>query len=335
MESRFGALHFSTVLPGKAFQRISRRLDSEGVEVVYDLEDTHWDPLDERRTAERREAARLNLQELVRGRVKKTGENYGINFSVRINGIGTNDAQKDVCALAELRIPFRSLVLPKVCSASCLLTFLEIAKGYGLRFQEIIPILESRQALEGVGELLEELSDSRDSRVRRVMFGAFDYCLDCGIWPFLQQNTFEFWSLVKNLVGEIERRGFEYVHTPFQRVNDSGTFETIVFRLLGICERQFWMSTMTRGQLAALTVVAHCVESGCGDSIRAAREEFADGGIDGLALAAEAVHTYESSTRDPRTGRDHGFVLDVRTGWFISPHEYLAAKRYLDTQWAS
>jgi hypothetical protein len=44
-----------------------------------------------------------------------------------------------------------------------------------------------------------------------------------------------------------------------------------------------------------------------------------------LALAHRVVKLFEERRR-----RDHGFVVDSRDGRFIPPHEYVAARRYLE-----
>lgn len=86
--SSFDVLHFSTVFPGRALPRLIRRIESRGVQVVYDLEDTHWIPTDAALTTELKRRARLDLAELLESPFAT-----GPSFGVKVNPFGRRVAR--------------------------------------------------------------------------------------------------------------------------------------------------------------------------------------------------------------------------------------------------
>ncbi len=318
MRSALRLLHFSTILPGAAFLRLTRRIESRDVQVVFDLEDTHWDPGDARRTAERKSTARRLLLALADARVSA-----GMPpLSVRVNGLQSPESEADVALLGELarRGPIRSVVLPKVEEPGMVEEFLRRTAAVGASPPEVIPLVETGRAVENLGALLAGLrGGAQADRVRRVMYGAFDHCLDVGRWPFWEQDTAVFWEFLEGLVARVEDEGFEYVHTPIDAIADARLFRQLVERLGEICRRPYSVSTLTESQIRA--VLEPPAEPEPGLELRHPTVDAAEA----LARAREVVEAYHTRRR-----RGQGFVTDARLGRFISPHEVLAAQAYLE-----
>ena len=316
--SSFDVLHFSTVFPGRALPRLIRRIESRGVQVVYDLEDTHWIPTDAGHTTELKHRARLDLAELLESPFAT-----GSSFGVKVNALGTDDGDRDIALLASLlpRHRLHAIILPKVESAATVAAFLRVCEAAGVTFEEVVPLIETTGGVDRVDDLLQGLAKANPRLpVRRIMYGANDHCLDSGRWPFWRQDEREFWETVRRLVGAIEAHGFGYVHTPFAGLQATVDFAVVIQRLTTICENRFTISTLDEAQ----TTTALRYRDGVPSTPGAPRDASLSDG-EALALAHRVVKLFEE-----RRGRDHGFVIDSRDGRFIPPHEYVAALRHIE-----
>jgi citrate lyase beta subunit len=313
----YTVLHFSTILPGPAFRRFTRRIESRGVQVVFDLEDTHWDPDDPVRTAERKSTARRLLLDLA------AGEPAGgkTPLTVRVNGLRTKEFPEDLALLGELasRRPLRCVVLPKVEDADMVGMFLELSAQVGAPCPEVIPLIETGRGVQNLGSILTDLRKRFGAGpVRRVMYGAFDHCLDTGRWPFWEQVSGEFWEFLEGFVERVEGGGFSYVHTPIDAIADKGFFRQVIARLRTVCHRPYVVSSLVEMQILA------ALEPLTGVPALVPRR---------LAVTAQEAHARARrvvSAYAQRKRLDAGFVIDARLGRFISPHEVVAARAYLE-----
>lgn len=316
--SSFDVLHFSTVFPGRALPRLVRRIESRGVQVVYDLEDTHWIPTDAPLTSELKRRARLDLAELLESPFAS-----GPAFGVKVNPFGTEDGDSDVALLASLvpRHRLQAVILPKVESAATVEAFLQVCDAAGVTCEEVVPLIETTRAVDFLDDFLDGLAAANlRSRVRRIMYGANDHCLDSGRWPFWRQDEREFWETVQGLARTIEAHGFGYVHTPFAGLQATTDFTVAIQRVGAICKDRFTISTLDEAQTTAALRARDEVPSTL-DAPRGATLSDAEA----LALAHRVVKLF-----DERRRRDHGFVIDSRDGRFIPPHEYVAALRHIE-----
>jgi citrate lyase beta subunit len=314
----FDVLHFSTVFPGRALPRLVRRIESRGVQVVFDLEDTHWIPTDVTLTTELKRRARRHLAELLESPFAT-----GPSFGVKVNAFGTEDGDRDVALLASLvpRHQPHAVILPKVESAATVDAFLRACENAGVTCEEVVPLIETTRGVERVEDLLDGLAAANlASPVRRIMYGANDYCLDSGRWPFWRQDEREFWELVQSLARTIEAHGFGYVHTPFASLQATTGFMVAIQRLRAICQDRFTISTLDEAQSTA----ALRARDGLPLTPDAPRGPTLSD-AEALALAHRVVKLF-----DERRRRDHGFVVDSSDGRFIPPHEYVAAVRHIE-----
>jgi citrate lyase beta subunit len=312
----YAILHFSTILDGPAFQRLARRIESRGIQVVFDLEDTHWDPEDAERTRRRKSAARRALIGLASAR-----RDHGLPpLTVRINGPATEEWGEDLGLLQELARSrlLRCVVLPKVEGAAAVAALLDECSQEDRPLPEVIPLVETGRGVSDLARILTELRESFGGQVRRVMYGGFDHCLDTRRWPFWEQDTLAFWEVIERFVSSVEAEGFEYVHTPIDAVADRLLLRQILARLGSICRRRFTITTLVENQIEAALEAA-------GEVAPLRLRQPATGEDEARARASSIVLAFEQGRR-----REHGFMIDPALGRFISPHEVLAARRYLE-----
>jgi citrate lyase beta subunit len=311
-------LHFSTVFPGRALPRLIRRIESRGVQVVYDLEDTHWIPTDAELTTELKRRARRDLAELLESPLAA-----GRPFGVKVNAFSIADGERDIALLASVapRHRLHAVILPKVESAATVEAFVRACEAVGVTCEEVVPLIETVRGVDLLDDILNQLAAANStSAVRRIMFGANDYCLDSGRWPFWGQDEQEFWEIVERLARTIEAHGFGYVHTPFAALRSTVDFRVAIRRLAAICEHGFTISTLDEGQvIAALPATDGILPE------PSAPQHATLSDADALELAHRVVRLFEERRR-----RDHGFVVDSRDGRFIPPHEYVAARRHIE-----
>ncbi len=320
MSPDYGILHFSTIIPGPAFRRLVRRIESGGVQVVYDLEDTHWDPDDRPHTLSRKAAARRHLQQLAAARRLDGAP----PLTVRINAMGTPESDDDLRLLADLSRsePLGCVVLPKVDDPAMLARFLERTRREAIACREVIPLVETRRAVDGLGDLLAGIRRlPGGAPVHRIMYGMFDHCLDSGLWPFWDADSSLLWDLLSGLVAQIEAYGFDYVHTPIAAIGDGDRLRAHISRLQTICTRRFYVSTLVESQLQAAR------RGGLDPSNGLRVQDRAPGQAEKRDWALSVVEAYQG--RRAR-GRELGFIIAGRLGHFVSPHEYVAARRYLE-----
>jgi citrate lyase beta subunit len=315
--SSFEVLHFSTVFRGRALPRLVRRIESRGVQVVYDLEDTHWIPTDAALTTELKRQARRDLAELLEARNASEP-----SFGIRVNAFGTEDGERDIALLASLAPRHRPdvIILPKVESAATIEAFLRVCEATGVAYTEVVPLIETTRGVDIVNDILNELASNSRSPIRRIMYGAYDHCLNSGRWPFWRQVEPEFWETVRGLARAIEAHGFGYIHTPLTGLRATADFTDGIQRLGAICRSRFTISTLDEAQVTAALGARDGVQFTPGP-LRGATLSDAEA----LALAHRVVKLFEERRR-----RDYGFVVDSRNGQFISPHEYVAAVRYIE-----
>ncbi|MFZ9933226.1 MAG: hypothetical protein ACO3G9_08530, partial [Chthoniobacterales bacterium] len=132
-----------------------------------------------------------------------------------------------------------------------------------------------------------------------------------------------YWDPVERVAGAAMSAGLRYVHPPEANLRNEVLLEFMVWKLRGICgdRLDFYSAGMSQTTiLRRLTGKASLNAAGFGHIAwipSLAPEEK-------KRLAEETCVLFEEHNR-----QEHSFSADARTGRFISPHEYLAAVRYL------
>ncbi|PWA08137.1 CoA ester lyase [Pueribacillus theae] len=143
-------------VPGNRTDRVAKALHSNAEAVIIDLEDAV--------AVEEKEKVRNDVNKLLKDLSATKKKLY-----VRINDMNTPFWKKDVHVVASH--PFLGVMLPKTNRAE------EIrALEKELSNQAIIPLIETAKGILNAYEIA-----SASSKVKRLAFGALDYCLDIGI----------------------------------------------------------------------------------------------------------------------------------------------------------
>jgi len=206
------------------------------------------------------------------------------------------------------------IVLPKLETELDLVDCLAAIRTHKVACRSIVPIVETRRAMANLGELLVAF---RRAGIEWVVYGHYDLGLDSGWWPFPEHNEPAFWDHVEPLIARIEAAGLRYVHPPYFHIHDDAGLARILARLRHVCRREFGILTIGLQQASMASRLRE------GGGLPGAEPEGTPAD-DPVALARRIADAYLTTQRP-----GVGFALDPRTGEFISPHLYLAARDYL------
>lgn len=293
-----------------ALTRLEQRARRWGAQVVLDLEDGVQDPLHPERTPAVKIAARECVREFARTDVP------GRPLSIRINPLGTQELARDLVLLHDLArdVRWERIIVPKVEREGSVREFEGLLDSCGVTWSELVPTVET---VAGVHRLDVWIEGLRGTTARIVQFGHFDYNLDAGNWPFLDQRSNGLWDVVATIIRKVEDAGMEYSHSPHAELEDHEGLRRILGRLGKLCRRRFWMTTLTLEQSRA------CSE-GAAEEGRPTEPQDELTGIAKLDKARELVATFRACRCAGRS-----FAVARDRARFLSPHEYWGAMRYL------
>jgi citrate lyase beta subunit len=289
--------------------------------IILDLEDALWDVTDPARTEELKAAGRRTLVALAAEHPELFQRQ---SIGVRVNRVSGRDGDLDFAALEQVAAsaPIACVMMPKVQGVRGVEAGRDRIRALGLSPSTLIPILETRRALSRLDVILDAASAAG---VEWAVFGLYDLALDSRWWPFPDHDGEELWSVCRPFLDRVEAAGIRFIDAPYGKVHDDAGLIRILDRLAASCRREFGVLTVSVRQ----TVVTGAFATGRA-GLGEGRNGVAKGPpIDPLELATRVVALY-----DDRLRTRISFTLDPVTGRFISPHVYLAARRFLQEQHA-
>ena len=289
-----------------------------GATIVLDLEDSLWNVADPAATAALKASGRATLVTLARDH----GDLFRSHvIGVRINAISGSEAAADIeaIALAAASAPISVVVVPKVESGDDLPTTIDGLRAHDVAIREVVPIIESRRAMATLDAVL---GSATAVRAEWVIYGLYDLSLDAGWWPFPEHESTAFWDRAAPFIERVEAAGLHYVHPPFMRTQDEAGLLAVLDRARRACRSEFGLLAVSLAQARA-TERLNAGRPALAAPGRASARPDAD--VDPISFAERVVAVYLANHRP-----DAAFALDPRTGEFIPPHTYLAARRFLD-----
>jgi citrate lyase beta subunit len=294
--------------------RLMRSSAGLGAVVVLDLEDGLWDVVDPSRTAQLKAAAREHLAQLAAEQAEAWRDQQ---LGVRLNRLADSESAADLHVLGELGkagVELACVLVTKVESSTELERWATQLSAHAVVYRSIVPIVET---VAGLTNLESICAAARDLGGRWVVYGHYDYALDAGWWPFPDDRSAGYWRHVESIIQRVEAAGISYVHPPFFRLKRLDEFAGLVERLARTCHRPF--GVLTFGAQQALIVVGHAPHRQ-----PAAETLVSSDHGNPSQYARELIDAYLANRRSSMS-----FAIDPRTGDFIAPHQFLAARRYL------
>ncbi len=304
--------------PVRVMERLIRSM-VPGTMAILDLEDGYLDVRDPARTSERREGGRRHLLELC---ARSQGCTDGRPVAMRINSAGTEDFVRDLPVMRAVAETFglAALMLPKVVSGEVFMRALSALEDCSIPKGTLIPMVETEKEMRGIDEIL---AAAVAADAPAVVYGHHDYCLDVGCWPFPGPAEQAYWEPVERVAQAAMGAGLRYVHPPEVSLRDEVLLGRMISTLRGICGDRF--DVMSAG-MSQTPLLLRMTEESSESAVtpEPVFDRLPLGPEEKKQLAEETCALFEENNR-----QEHSFSADARTGRFISPHEYLAAVRYL------
>ncbi len=289
-----------------------------GTMAVLDLEDGYLDVRDPGKTSERRASGRQQLLELC---ANALGRANGRPVAVRVNVAGSEDFARDLPVVRAVAETFglATVMLPKVESADQLRRAHAGLAAEGFEFGDLVPMIETRKGMNRIDEIVAAAVQLGSPA---VVYGHHDYWLDAGAWPFPGPRDKSYWEPVERVAGPVLAAGLRYVHPPEAELRDEALLVDMVERLRSLCGERFDLFSAGMSQTPILRRLM--ADASSDKSLPALSEHCVVEPAEKVRLAKETCALFEQNNRP-----EHAFSADARSGRFISPHEYLAAKYYL------
>ncbi|MDD3860884.1 MAG: hypothetical protein PHW83_11855 [Bacteroidales bacterium] len=229
----------------------------------------------------------------------------------RINEYGNNRYVDDIEALKELGdFKFRCVFLSICSSADVLKKFL--ADNENIRFEEVIPIIENNEAYTN----LEEIMKVKHPKFKNVAFGHCDYNLNCNIFPFIHQDNPRYWFWVQKFEKLCKDNNIGYINSHYLNVNHA-----MHFKLMLKNTSRFFSDF---GQVTLNTLQSStCFNFKETDLINVRELDM----LEDLNLTEYAKKIVDLFEKYNPEGRGYTIMPDTKV--FVSPQEYVAAKRFV------
>jgi citrate lyase beta subunit len=315
-------MEFVPALSTRLLCRILGRIRSGPALPIFDVEDGFWDPLDAARTVEIKARAR----EVLIGLCTDHPDQVALQpVALRINGYSTPEFERDlpvVAALAEIA-PSLTILLSKANSATDLMFAMGRLSEHGVSVEAIVPLLETAQ---GIGNVRSICALAGEFDLKGIVYGIFDYHLEAGVFPFPTQTDAPHWEMVSALVGCCRDHGLSFVHPPYPGLRDVSGIQTIVRQLRHLCGSKFTILSAGPTQTPLLVQAirdSHERSLEIDPESPGAAASLTD--AEKRRIAMEIVEAFGAHLRS-----ELSFTSDARRSRFIPPHEYLAARNYLE-----
>jgi citrate lyase beta subunit len=295
--------------PLRSPQLILRLLRSVPLETIiaFDLEDSADDVLNPENAKRLKRQARENLSALYSGA-------YPIpehRVMVRINASSSGYQELDLSVIAALHRQGHliGIMIPKVETVAQVehcLSALPCLDGSEL---DVELLIESRRGVAALPAILSAVGE----RITTVALGHYDYCYDAQVWPFWDYDSGALWQVADLLIESATAHQIRYRHATLPYLGEHRSFPFVRERLLS--------SIAERVGVALLSVDQHKYYD---QAVLDTHAEAQSQQLDAFSQAQETIEAFEAAA-----GMKRAFAVSAKR--FTPPHEYLAARRYLET----
>lgn len=285
------------------------RLINFNITVCFDLEDSVQDLFLPENNSALKQIARAKIKEIFQLK------NFpGIGSGIRLNSFHSNEINSDLEFLSELKelTHIKSILLPKTESREEVESLLKALDKFEITIQEIIPVIETRKGFNNLSTIIA----NGNEKLKRIAFGHCDFNHDNNIFPFFHQNSKQYWEWIKEIVSVTEPAGIEIINSPFLKLNDDNSYNSMLSKLTHFCKDSFGQITLTYRQIELCENFRFQKRQLNGLNKNLTVPEISD-------YAQEIIRDFESHNMKK------GFSVTQANKTLISPHEYVSAKKYL------
>lgn len=292
----------------KACIYFGRKALSRGHSLILDLEDSVQNLDDIELTRDLKDDARCSVRRVMSS-VKKSSRE---RIFIRINAVSTEFYSKDIEMVKDMAKWMQGegeclgIFVPKISRVSYEEIISDLRRCPNVI---IVAMIEGEEGFKFLGDLSKsrELEDER--KIKAVHYGHFDYCLDSGIFPFTEYGSSHFWLMTGRLLAAVRQCGIkEYIQTPYPYLDSDNIAR------LKECDQLLRSNVDGIKTSSCVLGYESLVESREDEEIR----------VSDISYAKDLVRQFRSAQRIKRSFSTIG-------GRFIPPHEYYAAKRFLES----
>ena len=284
---------------------LTKKLFSKNRNVILDLEDSAQDIFDSKHNLELKKIARDGLL---------TISNYKLPISnsklyVRINSPKTEFYNLDISIIKKViknNFKIDGIFLPMTESFDEIANLNEYFNNI-----EIVPMIETK---DGFKNLENILSHDKENLIKRVHYGNFDFSYSSEFWPFLDPNHDKYWEIINDILTLLKKYKKSFVGSPFPFPHN---------------EKLFWQCNFYTEKIADLKEIWHC----CVNSTLALSSRLKYSKLELIKYDfsnSEKIKIAKNIINDFIEGRSNKRSFGVSNHRFIAPHQFLAAKKYLD-----
>ncbi|MCX6232059.1 MAG: aldolase/citrate lyase family protein [Bacteroidetes bacterium] len=300
--------HFLKYHKDFTFERFVTQNNSNII-YCFDLEDSIQDVFDTVNTKTLKASHRDFIKSILHSN-STIAEN--LKIGIRINAVNTDEQELDIATLAELK-GIHTILLPKTSGIDEINDLISLLERNKVQYQEIIPIIESKTGMTN----LESIAAQKSLKVKHIAFGHCDYNLDVAIYPFFHQTSREYWNWIEKIQAVIQSYDLKFINSAFLELNNDSAFNAMLSSLHSIYRNECGQCTLTLKQLElckAFDNTAIPLFSKLQHRLNLKTE---------YAVAENYVTQFENYNNKK------GFSINSDNKTFLSPHEYIAAKKYL------
>ena len=292
------------------------RINDDHVVLCFDLEDIVKDL-----TGQNENNSELNLQ---REAVVETLNVLNafpdfIRVGIRVNSFESLEFFEDIKMLAGLahEVKLSCLFLPKVETGEEIINCTEFLTKQKITFGEVIPIIESNKGYKNVLKILATATPY----ISKFAFGHCDLNYDLQNFPFYHQQSYEYWKWILRFAEAARKYDKLLINSPYLLLNDDEGFLQNLKKLHENVNSNVGQVVFTLNQIA----LASSFEKESVSSVLFPMENLSNGKSK-IEFAKTIIADFEENKIFNKS-----FSLNAKKRSMISPHEYLAAKNYVDS----
>lgn len=290
----------------KASLVFTRKSIRRSHKVILDLEDSAMDINSLSTTRELKKQARDGMEFLC----EKLSFSELKNIYIRINDPKSpyffDDIYSLSCAVKNGNAPF-GIFLPKLESEKEIMTLVHALNDNDLGDLKIVVMLETEKGFDFIAQVSNQIS----AHIYGIHYGQFDYNLDQSYWPFESYSSGIYWMNTGRILSTIIKNKIQlFVQTPYTYLNPD--FDSLY-------ESYNSLKNLAKGRFDfELSVLSYdCLIDD--NELNLEKDKKVKKNI-----AIDIVRQFKQAQASSRS-------FASIAGKFVPPHEYLAAKNYIDT----
>ena len=165
------------------------------------------------------------------------------NIGIRINASESPEHLLDILVLSEIK-QVSTIFIPKANNSNQILNLQNILHKNGIIYNEIIPVVETKQGLNNMEEILK----SNSCKIGGIAFGHCDYNNDNHNYPFFHQDSREYWTWITKLFEIVKPYNLPIINSPYLQLDNNKFFKNMLNILFAIGGNKIGQITLTQEQ---------------------------------------------------------------------------------------